>query len=242
MCGRFTLTQSGAAIASAFQLEAVPTLTPRYNIAPTQPVLAVRVTPDQPTRQAHLFYWGLIPPWAKDRRLGARLINARSETVMEKPSFRNAFRQRRCLVVADGFYEWGQTPAGKQPYFFYLTAETGRRPFAFAGLWSHWTGADGSEIESCTILTTQANELLSPIHERMPVILNAADYGIWLDPTESASDRLLSLLRPFPADAMQCHPVGGRVNNPRHDDPACIDPIGRVGESSESSVTGDSER
>lgn len=228
MCGRFTLTQPAEQIADAFNLPTAPPLEPRYNIAPTQPAPAVVIAGGQPEREFRLFYWGLIPSWAKDIKMGARLINARAETVAEKPSFRTALKRRRCLIVADGFYEWKRSETGKQPYYFYVgnskTPEA-RSPFGFAGLWEHWESADGDTIDSCTILTTAANDLLRPIHDRMPVILQPQDYDLWLDPTVQTPEVLQPLLRPLPADIMDSYPVSSRMNNARTDDPDCIQPL-----------------
>lgn len=227
MCGRFTLGQSGEAIAHAFQLAVTPDWQPRYNIAPTQAVPVIRAGVNQ-SRDFALLHWGLIPSWAKDVKMGARLINARAETLAEKPSFRHALKRRRCLVVADGFYEWHQQGRTKQPYFFSVTGrdidrDVGREPFAFAGLWEHWDSAEGDSIESCTIITTAANALLATIHERMPVILPAEQYDQWLDPTRSG-DEVRSLLQPYPPDAMRGYPVSPQVNSPRHDAPDCVHP------------------
>jgi len=233
MCGRFSLSQSAEAIAEVFALPEVPSWEARYNIAPTQLVPAVWQASEQSDRQFHLLRWGLIPSWAKDPAIGARLINARAETVTEKPSFRAAFRQRRCLVVADGFYEWQHrvlveetSPAKsprqqgkKQPFYFRL--QDGK-PFAFAGLWEHWQAPNGEVIESCTILTTVANELLCPIHDRMPVILNPKDYDLWLDPLVQQVEPLQQLLRPYPDVAMTSYPVSTLVNNPANNSLECI--------------------
>jgi putative SOS response-associated peptidase YedK len=227
MCGRFTLTDPDADIAVQFNLPAIPDLQPRYNIAPTQPVAAVRQVREDAAREMVLFYWGLIPFWSKDTSIGSRLINARAETAAEKPAFRAAFRRRRCLVVADGFYEWQKQDGGKQPFFIALRD---RRPFAFAGLWEHWQGGDGSEIESCTLLTTEPNELMRPLHNRMPVILQPQDYDLWLDPAVDDVRRLQPLLRPYPAGDMASYPVSRRVNSPQNDDPACIEPLAQTGE------------
>ena len=223
MCGRFTLSQPAEAIAEVFQLNEVPSLEPRYNIAPTQLVPTVLRSPEQQLRrQCHLLRWGLIPSWAKDPAMGARLINARSETVAEKPSFRAAFRHRRCLVVADGFYEWQRQERKKQPFYFRL--QNGQ-PFAFAGLWEHWKDADGETIETCTILTTEANDVLRPIHDRMPVILDPKDYDLWLDPAVQKSEPLQHLLRPYQAEAMTSYPVSTKVNNPVNNSPECINSL-----------------
>jgi len=222
MCGRFTLSNPDAEqLAAQFGVAALPDLRPRYNIAPTQPVAAVRRAAGKAIREMALLRWGLVPAWAKDPTIGVRLINARAETAAEKPSFRVAFRRRRCLIVADGFYEWQKQQSGKQPYYIRLR---GGRLFAFAGLWERWTGPDGQEIESCTLLTTAPNDLLRPIHKRMPVILHPDDYALWLDPAVGDRQRLQPLLRPYPAAEMEAYPVSRRVNNPRNDDPRCIEP------------------
>jgi putative SOS response-associated peptidase YedK len=220
MCGRFTLRTPEKVLANEFGVTEVPSVEARYNIAPTQTILAVQQTPDG--RQAKLLKWGLIPSWAKDPAMGAKLINARSETVTEKPAFRDAFRRRRCLIPADGFYEWQRTGGRKQPYFFRLRDE---RPFAFAGLWEIWESGEGETIESCTILTTEANELLRPVHDRMPVILDAKDYDLWLVASMKMAELLRGLLRPFPAERMVSSPVSQRVNSPSQDDSQCIEPL-----------------
>lgn len=222
MCGRFTLTDPDADLAVQFNLPEIPDLRPRYNIAPTQPVAAIRVSSRGPDREMVLLHWGLIPFWAQDPGMGARLINARSETAAEKPAFRAAFRKRRCLVVADGFYEWQKQNGTKQPFYIRLR---GSRPFAFAGLWERWEGADASVIESCTLLTTQPNDLLRPVHNRMPVILQPKDYDLWLDPDVQQADLLQPLLRPYRAAEMAAYPVSRWVNSPANDDPRCIEPL-----------------
>ena len=222
MCGRFTLTQSAETIAKALDVANVPSLAPRYNIAPTQPVATVLQTREDTERQVLLLHWGLIPSWAKEKKMGARMINARAETVAEKPAFRAAFRHRRCLVLADGFYEWQQLQGKKQP--FYCRLSDGQA-FAFAGLWEHWEGEDGEAIESCTILTTEANQVMRPIHERMPVILPPQDYDLWLNPAVQKSDLLQPLLRPYATEAMSAYPVGTQVNKPKLDSPDCIKSI-----------------
>lgn len=222
MCGRFTLSQSGEAVATAFDLEEVPTVPPRYNIAPTQPIAVIRSTIEHPQREFTYLSWGLVPSWSKDPKIGARLINARAETLAEKPSFRAAFKRRRCLILADGFYEWQRSPEGKQPYYFHLE---NHQPFAFGGLWEHWENGNGDVIESCTIITTTANEVLSSIHDRMPVILPPKGYDLWLDPTIEKDKDLHTLLRPYAAEEMVSYPVSPSVNNPRHDSPDCIHPL-----------------
>lgn len=218
MCGRFSQSQPTEAIAQAFQLTAVPPLTPRYNIAPTQYIGTVLQTPDQ-ARQFKMLHWGLIPSWAKDRKLGAKLINARAETVAEKPAFRSAFKQRRCLVVTDGFYEWQRQEKQKQP--FYFRVENGR-PFAFAGLWERWEDEHGEPVESCTFLTIDANELMKPIHNRMPVILAPHDYDVWLDPKVKNPEVLQALLRPYPSAEMTAYPVSKAVNKSSNNSAECI--------------------
>ncbi|MFN2169618.1 MAG: SOS response-associated peptidase [Anaerolineae bacterium] len=222
MCGRFTLTDPDQGLAVQFNLPEIPELTPRYNIAPTQPVAAVRVPDVDLGREMTMLTWGLIPFWAKDPSIGSRMINARSETVADKPAFRAAFKRRRCLVVADGFYEWQKVNGGKQPFLFHLSDG---RAFGFAGLWEHWEGADGSVIESCTLLTTEPNELVKPVHNRMPVILHPRDYDLWLDPQMQDAARLQPLLTAYPAAEMDAYAVSRLVNNPRTDDPSCIEPL-----------------
>ncbi|MBD2085292.1 SOS response-associated peptidase [Trichocoleus sp. ST-U3] len=214
MCGRFTQSKSAETIAQAFQVNDVPLLMPRYNIAPTQSVQTVLQNPEQSQRQFKMLHWGLIPRWAKDTKMGAKLINARVETVAEKPAFRAAFKQRRCLVVADGFYEWKQQDGKKQP--FYCRVNDGQ-PFGFAGLWEHWEGEDGEEIDSCTILTTEPNEVMRPIHNRMPVILDPKDYDLWLDSQVQKPELLQPLLRPYSAEEMATYPVSTKVNKPMND-------------------------
>ena len=223
MCGRFTLNQTAAALAQAFNLEAVPDLASQYNIAPTQMVATVVHKSESDKCQFQQLRWGLIPSWAKDSGIGAKLINARAETAAEKPSFRSAFKHRRCLVLADGFYEWQRQQHKKQPFYFRL--QNGQ-PFAFAGLWEKWQSPSGEEITSCTILTTTANEVLQPIHDRMPVILAASDYNLWLDPQQQQPEVLQQLLRPYPSSAMTSYPVSTLVNKPQHNTPECIMPIG----------------
>jgi putative SOS response-associated peptidase YedK len=219
MCGRFTLRAAASAVAEQFSLLELPLLEPRYNIAPSQPVPVVRLSPQ---RQLVFLRWGLIPGWADDRTIGNRLINARAESVAEKPAFRAAFRQRRCLVVADGFYEWRREGRERQPYFFRMRDD---RPLGFAGLWESWEGPDHARIESCTILTTAANDLVRPVHDRMPVIVAPADYARWLDPAVRP-EPLLELLHPYASEAMAGGPVSPWVNSPAHDDPRCIAPAG----------------
>jgi putative SOS response-associated peptidase YedK len=223
MCGRFTLTVTPQALAEAFGLDTPAPeayLRPRYNISPTQPVLIVRAAAGRgPGRELALVQWGLIPGWAKDPRLGANLINAKSETVAEKPAFRGPVKYRRCLVPGSGFYEWQRRGQARQPYYYRLReAEV----FGLAGLWEHWEGADGSVVESCTVLTTDANELARPVHDRMPVILPPEAYALWLDPTVRDPRRVTPLLRPYPAERMEAIPVSSAVNSAREDRPEFI--------------------
>jgi putative SOS response-associated peptidase YedK len=219
MCGRYVITSTMEAIRRLFEVPESLNLQPRYNVAPTQQVPVVRRLDDG--RHLAQLRWGLIPSWAKDASMGARMINARAETVAEKPAFRSAFRQRRCLVVSDGFYEWRKLPDGaKQPYF--ITLEAGG-PFAFAGLWETWRSPDGERVESCTIVTTGANEKLVELHDRMPVIVAPEDYDLWL--AGGDRDALEALLRPCPAALMTFFPVNRKVNNARFDDPSCLERV-----------------
>lgn len=222
MCGRFTLKTKPEQLAEQFDLPEVPWFEPRYNIAPTQPVVAVRAPGGTGAgREAALLRWGLIPSWAEDPAIGNRLINARAESIATKPAFRSAFKQRRCLVLADGFYEWAKTTDTKQPH--YIRMRDGR-PFAFAGLWERWSrGAE--PIESCTLITTTPNDVLCSIHDRMPVILEPADYDRWLDRSHTNAEELMALLQPYAPEAMECYPVSLLVNNPRHEEPGCIEPV-----------------
>ncbi len=218
MCGRYTLAADPQAIADQFGIEPPARFAPRYSIAPTQPVLIVQEADER--RVAHLVRWGLIPSWAKDAKIGNRLINARAETVAEKPAFRAALRRRRCLVPASGYYEWAAGPRGKQPW--YVHAADGNC-LALAGIWEHWEH-DGAVIESCAIITCAANARLATVHDRMPVVIARPDYARWLAP-ERAGPAPLELLRPAADDAFALYPVSTRVNSPRHDAPDCIEPL-----------------
>jgi putative SOS response-associated peptidase YedK len=209
MCGRFAQRTPAKTLARVFQVDEMPEIESRYNIAPTQDILSIRRTEDG--REAAMLKWGLVPSWAKDVSIGAKLINARSETVTEKPSFREAFKKRRCIIPADGFYEWQRTGGKKQPYFFRMQDE---HPFGFAGLWEKWKAIDGQVLETCTILTTEANEVLQPVHDRMPVILHPDDYELWLDADMRKLDLAKELLRPFPASEMLAYPVSPSINSP----------------------------
>lgn len=222
MCGRFSQSKLGNAIAQIFQLTEVPSLIPRYNIAPTQSVATILRTVEQEEKQCRMLHWGLIPSWATDAKIAAKLINARAETVSLKPAFRSAFRQRRCLILADGFYEWQQQESNsiKQPFYFRFRDE---HPFALAGLWESWQDVTGKIIESCTILTTEANELVRSIHHRMPVILHPDDYNLWLDPGVKKLEFLQNILRPYPVEDMISYPVTKAVNKASNDSISCIE-------------------
>jgi putative SOS response-associated peptidase YedK len=223
MCGRFTLLVPAEELAQAFDLPSVPEVVPsRYNIAPTQPVAIVRLDPDRRQRELSYVNWGLIPSWANDPAIGNRMINARAETAAEKPAFRAAFKYRRCLVPASGFYEWQQRNGAKQPYYIY-PAEG--RVLGLAGLWERWVHPDGSEIQSCTILTTTPSDDVSRLHNRMPLILDPADYSTWLSSDGANLDELQHLLRPAPEGTLAAEPVSTFVNRPGNEGPECITPL-----------------
>lgn len=219
MCGRFALAVDTATLQETFPSFRFPEQwAPRFNIAPGQPIL---VLPNDGTNQADFFLWGLIPSWAKDAAIGRRLINARAETLAVKPAFRAAYRYRRCLVFASGFFEWQGAGKSKTPYFVRLKS---KHPFAFAGLWESWRAADGSLVLSAAIVTTAPNELLAPLHERMPAILLPESLALWLDPAPQPAARLQTLLRPYPASEMEAYPVSSLVNRPENDIPQVIAP------------------
>jgi len=222
MCGRFVRKVSPKEMAEFFDV--VVTESPaRYNIAPSQPVAAVRIRPHEGNRELVNLRWGLIPFWADDPKIGYKLINARAETAATKPSFRSAFKSRRCLIPATGFYEWQKLdPKHKQP--FHIGLKDGQS-FAFAGLWDEWHDPEGEVIESCAVLTTDANELMRPIHNRMPVILPREEYGQWLDPSLQDQEALQRLLRPFPPEGMAAYPVSTFVNAPRNEGPQCVEKV-----------------
>ena len=211
MCGRFTLITDISKIAAQFGVDPTLASQPRYNIAPTQNVVAVLKN-----GAAHLdtLRWGLIPSWSKDEAMGARMINARAETLAEKPSFKNLLRNKRCLIVADGFYEWRSEGREKTP--MYITLQDGQ-PFAFAGLWDVWKNPAGEPVQSCTIITTEPNELMASIHNRMPAILRPGAYEDWLNPQLRDPDVLTHWLSPYPTELMTARPVSKLVNNPRND-------------------------
>lgn len=220
MCGRFALLTHAEALIERFGVEEViKRPEPRYNIAPSQ---NVTVVVQRETRQLTEMHWGLIPFWAKDVSIGNRMINARAETVAEKPSFRSAFKKRRCLILADGFYEWQKVGKIKVPTHIRLKS---REPFAFAGLYEYWETKSGKMLESCTIVTTTPNDLMSPIHHRMPVILSPENESVWLDPKNENVSELLSMLRPYSPDQMEAYEVSDFVNSPRNQGPLCIKPV-----------------
>jgi putative SOS response-associated peptidase YedK len=222
MCGRFTLTADPNDLREAFPWVNIPEgVGPRYNIAPSQPVAVI---PNDGKNQLDFFVWGLIPSWAKDPAIGNRMINARAETISEKPSFRTAFRRRRCLIPASGFFEWKQEPGRKTKTPMYIRLKSGK-PFALAGLWERWDAPDGSTVFSCAIVTTQPNELMQVIHNRMPVILPSQSYSLWVNPTEPPLPKLTELLKPYPASEMIAYPVSTLVNSPANDLPTCIEPV-----------------
>lgn len=219
MCGRFALLAPAEELESTFDVSGVVETVPRFNVAPTQPVAAIRVKPYTKKRELTYFHWGLIPSWAKDTKMASRLINARSETAAQKPSFRSAYKRRRCIIPANGIYEWQKQNGKKQP--MYIHHHNGEL-LALAGLWENWQSADGSEVQSCTILTTSPNEFMSSIHNRMPVLLEPEDYDMWLYTEERRVDQLQHLLRPAPAGTLTAYPVSTYVNSPRNEGAQCM--------------------
>jgi putative SOS response-associated peptidase YedK len=225
MCGRYTITSPGQVIAEVFGVAEPVELAPRYNVCPGQDVPVVRTRHGADDRELDLLRWGLVPWFVKEPGPAARMINARAETAATSPAFREALQRRRCLLPADGFYEWQASSAGKrgpkQP--FHVRRADGR-PMALAGLWERWKGKDGTRIESCTVLTTSPNELLASIHDRMPVVLPPDAWALWLDRTVQDAARVLPLLVPAAADDMLAAPVSSWVNDPKHDDAQCLAP------------------
>lgn len=222
MCGRFTLTATPEELQAAFPTFSIPhDLPPSYNIAPGQPV---PVIPNNGKNKLTFHKWGLVPSWANEESLNRyNFINARGETLIEKASFRSPYRRRRCLILADGFYEWRKSShGGKTPYYFYLK---NKQPFAFAGLWEIWHSPHGDELHSCCIITTEANNVVKPIHKRMPVILSQDAYPLWLDAVEKKPQELAPLLNPYPATEMDAYPVSTFVNSPRNNSSQCIQPV-----------------
>ncbi|MDI6802543.1 MAG: SOS response-associated peptidase [Bacteroidota bacterium] len=223
MCGRFSLKSTIQAIEDEFSIEESEIeILPRYNIAPTQDVSVI--TNENKTRLVS-FRWGLIPSWAKDQNIGNKMINARAETLTQKVSFKNALKKKRCLIIVDGFYEWKKTASEKAPMFISLKNE---KPFAFAGLWEAWKTPAGKLIRTCTIITTTPNELISPIHNRMPVILPKEFRNYWLESNNFDENKLIELLKPFPAKEMVAYEVSKYVNSPINDSPMCCEPIYRT--------------
>ena len=218
MCGRFRLSRSKEIIAEHFDTPDEIEWSPRYNIAPAQPVAVVRQNSERPVRQLSVIRWGLIPSWAKDANIGYKMINARSETVVEKPAYRESFKTRRCLIPANGFYEWKKEGKTKQPFHFGMHDDS---LFAFAGIWDRWKNPLGEIIETCSILTTTPNALLADVHDRMPVIMPLEHYDLWLDPGFKGTDDLRELLRPYEPSLMRRYPVSTRVNLVKNDDPYC---------------------
>jgi len=223
MCGRFTLTVDPIELQEAFYWVDFGNadISPRYNIAPSQ---GVPVVVNDGKNKLDFFTWGLVPHWAKDPKIGYRMINARSETLSEKSSFRNPYKRRRCIILADGFYEWHKQPDQQVKIPTYIRLKDGK-PFSFAGLWETWNSPDGSQILSTTIITTKPNKLLETIHNRMPVILPEDSYDTWLKSGEVDVEILDPLLKPFPSDLMEAFSVSKFVNNPRNDTPECIRPV-----------------
>lgn len=222
MCGRFVLTSPGAAIAERFGLRAIPSVAPRYNIAPTQKSLVVRHAEDG-AREAAFTRWGLVPAWANDEDIGQKCINARSETAADKPAFRAAFKRRRCLVPADGFYEWAPGKPKKRPHLIRLSG--GDAPFAMAGLWERWEPEGRDPVETFTILTTEANDVLAPLHDRMPAMVAPPDVEAWLAPEPLEGDLAQRWAHPWPGKLFEVLEVTTAVNDVRRDGPECVTPI-----------------
>jgi putative SOS response-associated peptidase YedK len=219
MCGRYRLSRRKQIIEEHFgSVDWHDDWSPRYNIAPTQPIPVIRQNPKEPVRELSLMRWGLVPSWAKDASGAASTINARSETAATKPAFRDPLKFRRCLIPADGFYEWKRTGTGKQPYCFEVN---GGELFSFAGLWDGWKNAEGQWIKTCSILTTTPNAVTSAIHDRMPVILHPDSYDVWLDPGMQNVAAISELLKPYDAKSMRCFPVSTRINHVANDDEEC---------------------
>jgi putative SOS response-associated peptidase YedK len=223
MCGRYRLSRRKQLVEEYFDCVSDESdWSPRYNIAPTQPIPVIRQNPKEPIRELSLLRWGLIPSWAKDSSVAAKMINARSETASTKPAFRDALKSRRCLIPADGFYEWAKTGKGKQPYCFEVNDG---ELFAFAGIWDRWKDPSGQWVKSCSILTTAPNAVTAPVHDRMPVILDPDSYDLWLDPGMRDVSAASKLLKPCDARLMRRFPVSTRLNRVANDDEACSAPF-----------------
>lgn len=223
MCGRYTLSTPTDLLSDLFELETAVEVQPRFNIAPTQSAPVVRVDAGDRVRRLDTLKWGLVPFWAKEPSIGNRMINARAETVAEKPAYRVSFRKKRCLILADGFYEWQATGGPKQPFFFH---RGDGYPFAMAGLWDRWEKGEEAPLETFTIITTEANELVAPIHKRMPVILAEPHIEKWLDPGFEDKESLAQMLAPAPPETLEALPVSTYVNSPANEGPQCVEPIG----------------
>jgi len=221
MCGRFTLQISPEQLAEIFGLREIPVFPARYNIAPSQKIAVIRQNGDGQNR-LDFMRWGLIPPWADDMSIGYKMINARSENVHEKHSFRHAIRYRRCLIPTSGFYEWLEEGKVKKPLYVHMKDGS---PMVFAGLWESWKSPEKDVVESCTILTTTSNSLIAPLHERMPVILHPQEYNLWLDRETLDPEKLMQLYQPYPADLIEMWPVSQLVNSPKNDSPDLIKPF-----------------
>jgi putative SOS response-associated peptidase YedK len=225
MCGRYRLSRRKDFLAEHFDVEPENDWNPRYNIAPTQNVPVIRQDPAQPRRFVSRMRWGLIPFWAKDASVGFKMINARAETVATTPAFRESIRRRRCLIPADGFYEWRRSGRVKTPFCFTMADNS---VFAFAGIWDSWRNPEGKAVETFSIITTSPNALLIDIHDRMPVILPDDNYDLWIDPGFQKTDSICDLLKPFDPQLMQRYEVSSRVNLVKNDDPACAEPMVRL--------------
>jgi putative SOS response-associated peptidase YedK len=223
MCGRYRLSRRKQIIEEHFDaLSGEEDWSPRYNVAPTQPIPVIRQHPKEPVRELSLMRWGLIPSWAKDSSAAARMINARSETASTKSAFRDALKSRRCLIPADGFYEWKRNGKTRQPYCFEVNEG---KLFAFAGIWDRWKDPSGQWVKSCSILTTTPNAVISPVHDRMPVILDPDSHDLWLDPGMRNAAATSELLKPYDGRLMRCFPVSARVNCVANDDEECCAPV-----------------
>jgi putative SOS response-associated peptidase YedK len=222
VCGRYKLSRRKQIVEEYFDsVSDVPDWAPRYNIAPTQPVPVIRQHPKEPVRQLSLMKWGLIPFWAQSPSIATSTINAKSETAATKPAFRDPLKFRRCLIPADGFYEWAKTAKGKQPYCFEVN---NGKLFAFAGVWDRWKDPNGNWIKTCSILTTTPNAVTASVHDRMPVILDSDSYDLWLDPGMTKVEAVSDLLKPCDAERMRCYPVSTRINHVANDDEECSRP------------------
>jgi len=220
MCARYRLARKKEILAEIFDVGTDVDWVPRYNVAPGQDVGVIRQDATQPIRSFSLMRWGLVPRWAKDPKVGYKMVNARAETVSQKPAFREPLQSRRCLIPADGFYEWAKQGKAKVPFCFALANHT---IFAFAGIWDRWQNPQGAQLQTCSIITTSANPLVSGIHDRMPVILERTSYDLWLDPGFRKVEPLLDLLAPYRAECMRNWRVGSRVNSVQNDDAACVE-------------------